>query len=295
MSSDVPSSYSDDAVRQQIRICLMRIKRDEAFVEGEGLASPDFQTIKKGKDESVKTKFINYVSTSLQLKKKTDKAALTKRLMHNNLMETEISNFNPNTYVMEDEPAPSEKKQTGAKGTSASKVEGGDKKDADGAGKKKRRRSSSLKPGKESKKGRIAFKMSESERRRLAKESKMEYLSQKSDVLERLPESHKKYWGQIMFGKWKKDPWRPVLVLGPYQVHPDLRDTWMKMFENVSCSVSLMFSRDNIVVSSLHFFTTSRPKATPSGCGTGVTGMDLQLARPTHNRKSILSCRTRKQ
>lgn len=229
MASDVPSSYSDDAIRQQIRICLMRIKRDEAFVEGEGLASPDFQTIKKGKDENVKEKFIKYVSKSLQLKKKSDKSALKKRLLHDNLMETEIANFNPNTYVMEDDPAPSEKEQTGTKGNSAGEVEVGDKKDASA---KKRRRSSSLKPGKESKKGRIAFKMSDSERRKLAKESKMEYLSQKADVLERVPESHKKHWGQIMFGKWKKDPWRPVLVLGPYQVHPDLRDTWMKMFEN---------------------------------------------------------------
>ena len=85
-----------------------------------------------------------------------------------------------------------------------------------------------------SKKNRIAFKISKNELRQLAEASKKEYTSQKADVLERVPASHQRHWGQIMFGKWKKDPWRPVLVLGPYQVHPDLRDTWMKMFENVS-------------------------------------------------------------
>ena len=85
-----------------------------------------------------------------------------------------------------------------------------------------------------SKKNRLAIKIPESERRQLAEESKKEYMSQKADVLERVPASHQKQWGQIMFSRWKTNPWRPVLVLGPYQVHPDLRDTWMKMFENVS-------------------------------------------------------------
>ena len=233
-SNDASQSFfSDDALCQQIRICLMRIKRDEAFVEGE-LASRDYQTIKKGKDEHVKEKFIKYVSKSLLPKKKADKAALRKRLIGNNLLENEVANFNPDTYVMEENPEPSEKDQTSSKGKTASKGESEDKKETDEPGSKKRRRSSSVKPVKESKKNRIAFKMSESERKKLAKESKMEYFSQKSDVLDRVAESHKKYWGQIMFGKWKKDPWRPVLVLGPYQVHPELRDTWMKMFENVS-------------------------------------------------------------
>ena len=236
-SNDASQSlYTDDALRQQIRICLMRIKLDEAFVDGE-LSSREFQTIKKGKDVHVKEKFVKYVSKSLLPKKKADKvAALTKRLMRNNLLEDEVAKFNPDDYVMEESPAPSEKQQTATKGKgkAASKVESDDKKEAEEPATKKRRRSGSVKPAKESKKNRIAFKISEKERRKLAEESKKEHISQKADVLERVPASHQKHWGQIMFGKWKKDPWRPVLVLGPYQVHPDLRDTWMKMFKNVS-------------------------------------------------------------
>jgi hypothetical protein len=73
----------------------------------------------------------------------------------------------------------------------------------------------------------------QSELEQYAREAKIAYLIQKWQVSKRVCESHSKLWGKIMFCRWKKQPYRPVLVLGPYQVHPDLRDTWMEMFEEV--------------------------------------------------------------
>lgn len=118
-------------------------------------------------------------------------------------------------------------------------------KDADGSSRsKKRGHSRSSKPGKESTKKTFVLETSPSERLQWAEEVRQQLVLQRSEVLQLAPASHKKLWGKIMLCKWEKDPWRPVLVMGPYQVHPDLRDVWMKMFQNVSFQVfPSVFSR----------------------------------------------------
>ena len=121
------------------------------------------------------------------------------------------------------------------KGAKASTGEHSLTKNTNGPHRSKRRgRSRSSKQGKESKKKSFVLKTSSIERQCWAEEERKKFVSQRSKVLRKVPASHRKLWGQIMFCKWKNDPWRPVLVLGPYQVHPDLRDVWMKMFHNVS-------------------------------------------------------------
>jgi hypothetical protein len=243
MAAKDDSFYTDEDICQQVRICLYNIKRDEAFVTGE-LASSDYDVIKDGADDGMMNKFLNYVSKSL-VKKKKVKVFKEKRLKKNyDQLLTEIAKFDPDTYVMEEDPVQTSKEPPPTKekrGGNKMKVEVDDSKmevDEPVDEKKsatKRRRSSTTKSTKEPKKKKSKiFKMRASEREQIAADSLNEYLSQKADILERVPEAYKKQWGSIVFGKWKKDPWRPVVILGPYQVHPDHREIWMKMFNNVS-------------------------------------------------------------
>ena len=229
------SLYSNDAIRQQVRICLTRIKRNEAFIEDQ-LQASDYEIIEKGDDELMMKKFANFVSKSLLMKAITESK---EGLLDRNLLKNEISKFNPDTYVVENASVPLENQQAAATENAASEAEGSDEMETNDPGNKKRRRSKSQNPAKVSNKKHCTSKVSLSERQLLSEELRMEsftaYLAQKADVLERVPECHKKHWGRIMFGRWKADQWRPVLVLGPFQVRPDLRDTWMKMFESVSC------------------------------------------------------------
>jgi hypothetical protein len=266
-STPVPVSYTytDDDIRQQIRICLMRIKRDDAFVDGE-LSSEDYGPIKDGGNPDITEKFMDFVAKSMVKTSKAKKAFKKERLLIHNrkLLRMEIKKFDPDTYVMETPVATKiNQKEVNAASNNKNDKDNQMQLDDDNnhdddddvedddeennkkvAGVKKRRRPSSPnnvttkatpKQSSSKKKNKsIAFRTAKKERLKLADELRREYLSQKADVLERLPESYKKQWGQIYFCKWKKDPHRPVLVLGPYQVHPELRETWMKMFNNVS-------------------------------------------------------------
>lgn len=63
---------------------------------------------------------------------------------------------------------------------------------------------------------------------------KTEYLEKRAELEKELDEGYKKHFGAIAFSRWKKDPVRPVVLLGPYSVPPPLRATWMKMYESVS-------------------------------------------------------------
>ena len=225
------SVYAIDAIRQQVRICLTRIKRNEAFIEDQ-LQASDYEIIKKGEDELMMKKFADFVSKSLLMKAITESK---EGLLDRNLLETEITNFNPDVYS-ENASVPSENQKALAKENAASDEEGSEEIVTDDHGNKKRRRSQSQKPAQASNKK--TKRCAKKGRQRLSEELRMEsftaYLAQKADVLEQVPECHKKHWGRIMFGRWKADQWRPVLVLGPFQVRPDLRDTWMKMFETAS-------------------------------------------------------------
>ena len=139
-----------------------------------------------------------------------------------------------------------------------------------------------------------------------AREAKIEFLKQRWQVSKRVCESHSKLWGEVMFSRWKKQPYRPVLVLGPYQVHPDLRDTWMKMFEEV-CIVYVrgfshfpsFFMCDGIVTClsdrCQYKHIDYRLKPTPVSCGTGATGTGLHPVKITRNREATLVRRTRMQ
>ena len=290
----------------------MRIKQDDAFVDGE-LSSQDYGPIKKGDNHEITDKFMNFVVKSLLKTNKAKKAFKKQRLMNNNrqLLHTEIEKFNPDTYVMETSPATNMNKQEhdADKNNDDHPMQLDDENNPEDmddkvTSVKKRRRSSSnnSKPtSKESsnkKKKSIAFRMASKERQSLADEMRKEYLSQKADVLDRVPESYKSQWGQIMFCKWKKDPHRPVLVLGPYQVHPELRETWMKMFNNVSyeqqrhpvpCRWSARAATPDSRVANLPLCLRSRRKVIPKECGNIAIGTDLPMGKHSHNKNVPLS------
>ena len=107
--------------------------------------------------------------------------------------------------------------------------------------KKRRRSSASQPPRPRKKKGRTHVEFSEEERMEYAAELENEFLKEKEDTLGRLPESYKALFGQLAFCRWKKDPFRPVVVLSPYSVPPQgpMRDQWRTMFENVSGDASI--------------------------------------------------------
>jgi hypothetical protein len=107
--------------------------------------------------------------------------------------------------------------------------------------KKRRRSSASQPPRPRKKKGRTHVKFSEEERMKYAAELENEFLKEKEDTLGRLPESYKALFGQLAFCRWKKDPFRPVVVLSPYSVPPQgtMRDQWRTMFENVRGDASI--------------------------------------------------------
>lgn len=68
----------------------------------------------------------------------------------------------------------------------------------------------------------------------LAEQVKSHYAERRAEIENDLDEGYKKYFGAIAISKWKKNPRRPVVLLGPYSVPPTLRDAWMEMYEKVS-------------------------------------------------------------
>mmetsp|Transcript_19150 Transcript_19150/g.31755 ORF Transcript_19150/g.31755 Transcript_19150/m.31755 type:complete len:917 (-) Transcript_19150:990-3740(-) len=251
LAADV--SCTDDNIRQQVRICLMKIKKDDAFMESQ-LHASDYDIINK--DNKVKYNlFLHYVSMSL-MKSKRKKASIfvNQRLKKSDIVQNEIEQFDPDTYVPEDPPVmgsksepppPKKKKAKKAKAAKIDKMDVDDDDDEEPADDKKdnkkrpRSKSSSTKKvptkggGETSNTKRVNIQFSKKERRLYSDDAKNEFISVQDELLERVPEEHSKHWGEIVFGKWKKDPHRPVVLLGPYGVPPGtLRDTWVKMFEN---------------------------------------------------------------
>jgi len=100
--------------------------------------------------------------------------------------------------------------------------------------KKRRRSSKSQKSQPKSKRNRSGnvVTFTEEERRQYAAEVKKDFELDKKKVLDSLDKSYKKLFGKIAFCKWKKDPYRPVVVLSPFSVPPALRPTWETMVKN---------------------------------------------------------------
>jgi hypothetical protein len=283
MATKEVSNFTDEELSRHIQECLHRIKRDEAFMEGE-LASSDYEAIKKGVDKEILHKFLQYVAKCMQLKKKAF-GKLEEKLYEGPLLQQEIAKLDSGVEDGETKTKKSKKKSIKVKKEKEEEVisEQEEIDDDPVLEPKKRNRSnngSATKEGK--KKGRMQISFSEAERKRYSQEARKEYNAQKADVLSRLPQSYKKHWGQIMFGRWKKDPWRPVLIVGPYEMAPAFRETWMKMFENVSQLYHFSHGHRHMLIISF-----PRPKVIRSECGNGAIGMDLQIQKPLHNRKSI--------
>jgi hypothetical protein len=65
-------------------------------------------------------------------------------------------------------------------------------------------------------------------------EAKVEFMKNKKDILDEMPETYKNAFGQIGFAKWGKTS-LPVLVVNPFDAppRPD-RELWLRMFEKAS-------------------------------------------------------------
>jgi hypothetical protein len=219
----------------------MKITQDNAFMESH-LHASDFDEInKRALDTSKYDMFLKYVSMSMTNNRKRKAERFTKeRLTKTDVVEVEIDNFDPDTYVLEEPPvlrrttatseAPPEQIQVPVEiGLDMEEEEEPADEETDSK-KRARSKSTTQKEAKrKSKESRVQLDL------KLARDREKEYLSEKKDILERIPEEYSKHIGKIVFGKWRKEPYRPVLLAGPYQVPPGtLRDAWMKMFENVS-------------------------------------------------------------
>lgn len=63
---------------------------------------------------------------------------------------------------------------------------------------------------------------------------KAEFEAQKAEILDELDDDYTQHFGKIAFRKWKKDPYRPGVILSPFSVPQKLRNDWFKMYDNVS-------------------------------------------------------------
>ena len=58
---------------------------------------------------------------------------------------------------------------------------------------------------------------------------------EKQGVMAQVPKENKALFNQVGFAKWGKG-YLPAMAVSPYDVPPgDIRDQWMKMYQNVSC------------------------------------------------------------
>lgn len=61
-----------------------------------------------------------------------------------------------------------------------------------------------------------------------------EFEEERDSILDQVPSYNKKMFNQVGWAKWSKSM-LPAMILSPYSVPPgDIRDQWMKMFQNVS-------------------------------------------------------------
>jgi hypothetical protein len=65
-------------------------------------------------------------------------------------------------------------------------------------------------------------------------EAKVEFLKNKKEILDKIPETYKESFGRIGFAKWGKAS-LPVLVVDPFDAPPrPARELWLQMFEKAS-------------------------------------------------------------
>lgn len=65
-------------------------------------------------------------------------------------------------------------------------------------------------------------------------DAKKDFEEERDQVLQTIPSSYSKMFGQIGFGAWSKTSLLPVLILNPYHVPPgEVRNQWLHMFEKV--------------------------------------------------------------
>jgi len=83
----------------------------------------------------------------------------------------------------------------------------------------------------------------------------------KRETLNKVDSSIRKDFLKLGFARWGKS-WLPIIQLGPYDVAPGpVRDTWMNFFLNVSCTMSLSFCGEFVIL--ISFFLPAfikRPK-----------------------------------
>ncbi len=80
--------------------------------------------------------------------------------------------------------------------------------------------------------------------RRRREKAKVVFEKERVEIMEQIPEKDKKEFRTLGFGKWGKD-FLPVMLLGPYDAPPgNVREQWMKMFENVRMNQKMMMMMD---------------------------------------------------
>mmetsp|Transcript_17406 Transcript_17406/g.26425 ORF Transcript_17406/g.26425 Transcript_17406/m.26425 type:complete len:859 (+) Transcript_17406:232-2808(+) len=218
-------SITDDDIGRAVRDCLSKVKNDEVYMSHD-LQAKDLDDIKSGKEKSKKIyRFLELVSSTLNItKKKEVKTFIANRLEGQSIVKKEIASFDSNN--------PSESEN----------VNDLESAPEDNATKKRRRSSAGQKKQpKNNKRRRSSITFEENERNQFAAELKTEFEADKQKVMNLLDNSYKELFGKIAFCKWKKDPYRPVLILSPYSVPPNLRDTWLTMFENTKGDVKRMW------------------------------------------------------
>lgn len=242
----------------------MKIKQDDAFMDGSNLHASDYNDIISEKADRKKLGlFLDYVSDSLKKTKKAKRARGKLDSMLDIILK-EIATFDPATYKE------GEDNGSAAAGNDAAAADG------DNEGTKKRRRSSSktAEPKKKKGKNRKSVTFKKAEKLQIAKQMKLEYSQKREELEDEIDADYKKHFGSIAFSRWKKDPFRPVVLLGPYSVPPPLRETWMKMYENVSVANEEAMGDWGLCI--LTSVCHSRPRETPKECGTTVFGTDPQ-------------------
>lgn len=80
-----------------------------------------------------------------------------------------------------------------------------------------------------------------------------EFEEERDSIMAQVPEYNKKFFKQVGFAKWSKT-YLPAMCLSPYAVPPgDIRDQWMKMFQNVSAIYVSAHSRCKRGIVTYHF------------------------------------------
>jgi hypothetical protein len=237
-------SIEDDEVRAEIHRALQHVKAGDAFLKSK-LQESDCERILL--DEDILARFLTYVSRSMTetWRKKAEKQVSLLMQSKRDIWVQEIRNFNRDSShnnaknEAEESIEPHDMEESSVAPKHSNKRNADDKSSQEKPKAKKPKRDSSAK--KKSPKTRVAASPEELEKARVV--AKRDFETEKARILGEVPEEHKAKWGQIGFSKWGQN-WVPCLILGPYDVSPlsAMRRVWLKMFENVSCSIPYLVS-----------------------------------------------------